>query len=70
MQDYSYINTETFAGLEDSNSTIIPRRALPNTHIPAYMSGQLVWGVPPSTNAAVVNGQVGPWRWCWEEPCQ
>ena len=60
-QDYSFMNTETFEGLapEDRNSTIIPRRAQPNPHIPAFLSGDLVWGAPPSANTALVNSQVG-----------
>ena len=31
----------------ETNATIIPRRALPNPHIPGFINGSLVWGVPP-----------------------
>ena len=30
------------------NSTIIPRRALPNPRIPAFLNGTLVWGSLPA----------------------
>lgn len=47
----------------ETNSTIIPRRALPNPRIPATLNGTLVWGAPPRVPApsgnAIVNGVAG-----------
>ena len=45
LQDYSFLETPELP--VDTNSTIIPRRALPNTRIPAYLGDNLVWGAPP-----------------------
>lgn len=39
------------------NSTIIPRRALPNPHIPAYLNNTLVWGVLPGPPASAPAGE-------------
>jgi len=35
-----------------SNAAIIPRAALANPHIPAYINNSLVWGVPPAEASA------------------
>lgn len=40
------------------NSTIIPRRALANPHIPAYLNNSLVWGVLPTPPATTPAGEV------------
>jgi hypothetical protein len=50
LQDYSFLETPELP--VDSNSTIIPRRALPNPHIPAFLNGSLVWGTLPAPPAA------------------
>lgn len=54
LQDYSFLKTPELD--VPANSTIIPRRALPNPHIPAFLNSTLVWGVqpaPPATNSSV-----------------
>ena len=62
-QDYSFLETPELP--VETNSTIIPRRALPNPRIPATLNGTLVWGAPPPAvplagNAtALVNGVAG-----------
>lgn len=48
----------------DTNSTIIPRRALPNPQIPAFLDGRLVWGrlpTPPAnaSSPAALPGALG-----------
>eukprot|EP00887_Chlorella_sp_A99_P004370 scaffold15.g4370.t1 len=43
--DFSFMDTPTLPA--DANTTIIPRRALPNPHIPAYVNGTMVWGQLP-----------------------
>ena len=54
-QDYSYMPTPELP--LESNSTLIPRRALPNPRIPAYVGGALAWGAPPAR--ATGSGRVG-----------
>lgn len=44
-QDYSYIETPSLP--VQGNATIVPRRALPNPFLPAFVDENLVWGVPP-----------------------
>lgn len=48
-QDYSFLETPELP--LDTNSTIIPRRALPNPRIPAFLEGKLVWGQLPTPPA-------------------
>lgn len=38
---------------EVGTSHIVPRRALHNAKIPAYIQGQLAWGIPPSRNGVL-----------------
>lgn len=40
----------------ESNSTLLPRRALPNPRIPAYVRGALAWGTPPTDPPACAAG--------------
>jgi len=58
-QDYSFMDTPvlpqainlTTTATNATNASslrIIPRRALPNQKIPAYLAGELVWGVLPN----------------------
>ncbi|KAL4420504.1 hypothetical protein ABPG75_010160 [Micractinium tetrahymenae] len=49
-QDYSFLETPELE--VPPNSTIIPRRALPNPHIPAFLNNTLVWGVLPTPPAS------------------
>lgn len=46
LQDYSFVQTPDLE-VETGNSTIIPRRAVPNPHITAWLRGELVWGTLP-----------------------
>ena len=57
LQDYSFLETPELP--VDSNSTIIPRRALPNPRIPAFLNGTLVWGTLPAPPAAPSGGEGG-----------
>ena len=45
----------------NTTSTIIPRRALPNPRIPAFLDGRLVWGQLPSppANASMPAAMAG-----------
>lgn len=52
LQDYSFLETPELP--VDTNSTIIPRRALPNPRIPATLNGTLVWGALPTAGNATV----------------
>ncbi|KAL0025951.1 hypothetical protein WJX77_006909 [Trebouxia sp. C0004] len=48
--DYSYLNTSTNGlptNTSDNQTYIIPRTALPNSKITAYLNGTLVWGSQP-----------------------
>ncbi|PSC71845.1 serine threonine kinase [Micractinium conductrix] len=45
-QDFSFLETPELE--VPPNSTIIPRRALPNPRIPAFLNGTLVWGSLPA----------------------
>jgi hypothetical protein len=47
LQDFSYLETPTLP-IESENTTIIPRLALPNPRIPAFLNGSLVWGMQPA----------------------
>lgn len=49
QQDYSFLETPELE--VPPNSTIIPRRALPNPHIPAFLNNTLVWGELPTPPA-------------------
>ena len=42
------------------NNTIIPRTALPNPHIPAYVNGMLVWGQLPQPSQSQFMAAAGP----------
>ncbi|EFN52665.1 hypothetical protein CHLNCDRAFT_138610 [Chlorella variabilis] len=55
--DYSFLDTPQLP-VESANATIIPRLALPNSHIPAYLNGTLLWGAPPSPLAAAPQAEV------------
>lgn len=54
-QDYSFLDTPVLTQpLNDTNTTtaaIVPRMALANTKIPAYLQGSLVWGVLPTAGS-------------------
>jgi hypothetical protein len=59
--DYSFLDTPRPEGALDpgAGATIVPRRALPNPRMPAYLGGRLAWGAPPSpsgVDAAASNG--------------
>lgn len=48
-QDYSFLDTPQLdVDLGDTNTTIVPRLALPNPRLPAYLSGKMAWGTPPT----------------------
>jgi hypothetical protein len=48
-QDYSFLDTPQLdVDLGDTNTTIVPRLALPNPRLPAYLSGKISWGTPPT----------------------
>ena len=61
-QDYSFLQTPELpqqqrinASTANANGTIVPRKALPNPRITAYMDGQLAWGVLPAPGATPDN---------------
>jgi hypothetical protein len=57
LQDYSFMDTPQLP-LQSDNSTIIPRLALPNQHIPAYINGTLVWGTQPMRIVAAPQAEM------------
>ncbi|KAK9827455.1 hypothetical protein WJX74_003381 [Apatococcus lobatus] len=50
--DFSYINTTITSS--STNTTIVPRQAIPNAKIPSFINDQVVWGGVP--DAETVNG--------------
>lgn len=58
-QDFSHLPTPMIPGDQD-DSPLIARRALPNPRIPAYISGRLAWGAPPSARAAGKQAAADP----------
>jgi len=66
-QDYSYIDTpildinnssSTFANSTTGGSniiTILPRRAVLNERLPAYVDDKLVWGIPPTVDSVYAS---------------
>ena len=51
QQDYSYLETPELP--IETNTSIIPRRALPDPRITAYLRGRLVWGILPTALASL-----------------
>lgn len=63
-QDFSYLDTPTLP-VESENTTIIPRLALPNPHVPAFLNGSLAWGGQPAGNRPQPTGQAWPGGAAW-----
>lgn len=54
--DFSYINTTITS--RSTNTTIVPRQAIPNAKIPAFVNDQVVWGGVPDAVRSKASAHV------------
>jgi hypothetical protein len=50
--DYSFLDTPVAEGAAVGPGGVVPRRALPNERMPAYLKGALAWGALPAPGGA------------------